>query len=146
MNHHEQRDEPDGVGDESAPIKCPKCGAMMKTAAVGAVEIDRCSGCNGLWLDALEKEALLQNRSAARAADTSAPAKGSAGKVAAPDGKAKTLCPRDHSLLIHMVDHRQPHIGFESCKVCGGVFLDAGELRDLSEFTIGERLRRVLKG
>jgi Zn-finger nucleic acid-binding protein len=27
------------------------------------------------------------------------------------------------------------------CRTCGGVLLDAGELKDLSEFTLAERLK-----
>ena len=36
---------------------------------------------------------------------------------------------------------KQPHIQELACTVCGGVLLDAGELKDLSEFTLGERVK-----
>ena len=42
-------------------------------------------------------------------------------------------CPRCESRLIRMVDRDQSHIHFESCTVCYGVFLDAGEFRDYKE-------------
>ena len=38
---------------------------------------------------------------------------------------------------------RQPHIAFEACGRCG-VFMDRGELTDLSEFTLRERLAVLL--
>lgn len=115
------------------PIDCPKCRAPMKHVRVGEVLVDRCYACSGLWLDALEKEKLIADRQSVAAAD-------------APTGPHTTVtrgrlhCPRDKSQLIEVRDPRQPHVCFESCTVCGGVFLDAGELKDLSERTLRERL------
>lgn len=109
----------------------------MAKIAVGEINIDRCTSCGGLWLDALEKEKLLATRGAAQAVDTvPAPA-------IPPHPSGLMLCPRDRSMLIRLVDQRQPHVRFESCTVCGGTFLDAGELKDLSEFTLAERLKAM---
>jgi len=44
--------------------------------------------------------------------------------------------------MIRMVDSEQPHIWFEACKTCNGVFLDAGEFTDLKERTLLDRLKR----
>jgi Zn-finger nucleic acid-binding protein len=52
-------------------------------------------------------------------------------------------CPRDRSPLINIVDLKQEHIEQNACTVCGGILLDAGELRDLSEFTLSERVKAV---
>lgn len=107
----------------------------MTRIAVRDIEIDRCPRCGGLWLDALELDKLRADKDAARRADRASPG-------TAPGQKARVpgLCPRDRSPLIAMADREQPHVHFESCTVCGGVFLEAGELRDLSELTILERL------
>ena len=35
--------------------------------------------------------------------------------------------------VVRMVDAQQPHIHYESCSVCYGVFFDAGEFRDYKE-------------
>jgi Zn-finger nucleic acid-binding protein len=40
-----------------------------------------------------------------------------------------------------MVDAAQPHIWVESCPVCHGTFLDAGEFTDLKERGLRELLR-----
>jgi len=120
------------------PIDCPRCRTPMAIHTIGAVQFDRCGTCGGLWFDALEKERLLAHPRAAKEADrTLGPGTVHAGK------KTGLPCPRDHSTLIHLVDPRQPHVGFESCTVCGGAFLDAGELTDLSEVTIRERFRSL---
>lgn len=137
LSHHDSPDHrPDPA--ERGPIACPKCRRKAELVQVGGVTIDRCTACGGLWLDALELERVLATRGAARKADPKAP------EIEAATGRSgASICPRDGSMLIHMVDQRQTHIRYESCTVCGGVFLDAGELRDLSEFTLGERLRSI---
>lgn len=112
----------------------------MARLTVGVVDIDRCPGCGGLWLDALEKDRLLEHPRVAREAD-----KGTRACAVEMGQKTRLTCPRDHSSMIHMVDPQQPHVGFESCTVCGGVFLDAGELTDLSEVTVLEWLRMFLR-
>ncbi len=123
--------------EDSGPIDCPGCHFRMTRTTIEGMEVDRCEKCAGIWLDALEKDRLL----AAHAA----------GKVDLPGPHQQVQrdkemhCPRDHSLLIRMVDFKQPHIHFESCKICGGMFFDAGELKDLSKFTIVERIRWALK-
>jgi hypothetical protein len=40
-------------------MHCPKCGQKLATENYGAVEVDICAGCKGLWLDAKELDANL---------------------------------------------------------------------------------------
>ncbi len=40
-------------------MRCPKCGLTLATEKCGAVEIDVCPSCKGLWLDANELEAIV---------------------------------------------------------------------------------------
>lgn len=40
------------------PLRCPKCGAAFELASHGPVEIDRCTGCGGIFLDAGELDAI----------------------------------------------------------------------------------------
>ncbi len=135
LSHHESPDDPDG----REPINCPKCGKQMAQVLEAGVTVDRCRSCGGLWLDALEMERVLAVKGAVKRIDVPAPVIES--KVGQ---KGATLCPRDKSMLIRMIDHKQPHIRYESCKVCGGAFLDSGELRDLSHLTLLERVRMLL--
>ncbi len=44
-------------------LKCPKCGMDLHTLKKGAVEIDTCFNCRGLWLDAGELEQLMKQGS-----------------------------------------------------------------------------------
>ena len=40
-------------------MKCPKCGHDLKEELLEGLSIDRCSVCEGLWLDANELEQLF---------------------------------------------------------------------------------------
>ncbi len=40
--------------DDEAPMRCPRCGAVAVLVATPAAQINRCSACQGLWLDAHE--------------------------------------------------------------------------------------------
>lgn len=55
------------------------------------------------------------------------------------------MCPRDQSLLTEVADAKQMHVLIMICSECGGKLLDAGELIDLAQFTVGERIKAALK-
>jgi Zn-finger nucleic acid-binding protein len=46
--------------------------------------------------------------------------------------------------MSHVKHPAQKHVGFERCPQCQGAFFDAGELEDLRDFTLGERIRAFL--
>jgi uncharacterized protein len=39
-----------------AQMTCPKCGQPLKARSFQKIEIDQCTGCNGIWLDPGEIE------------------------------------------------------------------------------------------
>ncbi len=41
-------------------MHCPKCGMNLITIDYKGIAIDRCSGCDGIWLDAGELEAITR--------------------------------------------------------------------------------------
>ncbi len=45
-------------------MKCPKCGHDMEEEDLGGVEIDRCTSCEGIYLDAGELEQIFLNKTA----------------------------------------------------------------------------------
>lgn len=122
-------------------LRCPKDAALMAKVQVGQVTVDHCARCGGMWFDPYELERVIQNRKAAVDLDAGAARRQYEWSVY----RASTLiCPRDKSELITVPDPRQPHVQIEVCRTCGGVLLDAGELKDLSEFTLSERLKAFL--
>ncbi len=124
------------TNDQTGPIACPKCDVPMRHVHAGDVTIDQCPRCGGFWLDALELDRLVSAGSAA-GLDTLKP-----GAAKAPSAKP-LVCPRDKGRLISMNALNQPQVAYESCKVCGGMFLDAGELADVASLSVVERLRKV---
>lgn len=44
-------------------MRCPKCGHKLATEQNGAVEIDLCPSCRGVWLDANELETIVARAS-----------------------------------------------------------------------------------
>ncbi|MDH3615963.1 MAG: MFS transporter [Gammaproteobacteria bacterium] len=116
----------------SGAMRCPKCRADMEQIDVEGIEVDRCTICNGIWFDAGEMD-LLKNKQAAAAIDI-----GDAKTGKQSNAIDSYQCPRCSGAMIKVVDPRQTHIWYETCSSCHGSYLDAGELRDLSNVTIAD--------
>ena len=111
-------------------MNCPKCISPMVIVTFGGIEVDRCTDCQGLFFDELEKEQLRKMKGA-DAIDVGDP------KTGQEFNRVDRInCPRCGSLMIRMVDLEQPHIWFEHCTICGGSFFDAGEFKDLAHHTV----------
>ena len=121
--------------DPDRIITCPKCAGAMEHVPFGGWTVDRCVNCRGLWFDAREQEQ-LKDVEGSEVIDVGTP-----GGSAVPPVTGKVKCPVCNTQMIQMVDHRQPHLKFESCTVCYGAFFDAGEFRDYKEVTLVETVR-----
>lgn len=118
-------------------MQCPKCAADMAKVPFEGIEVDRCTGCQGLWFDMLEHED-LKKLGGSEAIDT-----GSAEAGRQQDGKRRIQCPVCDVPMIGMVVAAQPHIAYEACTVCYGLYFDAGEFTDFREETFAESWRSV---
>ena len=116
-------------------MQCPKCAHDMEKMSYKDIEVDRCTLCKGLWFDALEHEA-LKATPGSEAIDSGDP---EVGKLFNEEERVK--CPVCHVPMLKMVDAEQPHIWYESCTVCYGVFFDAGEFTDYKHHTFMDFLR-----
>lgn len=47
-------------------MKCPKCGGDLQTVDIATVQIDRCTSCEGVFLDRGELEEIMLKRSSER--------------------------------------------------------------------------------
>ena len=119
-------------------MNCPKCNATMETVTYENITVERCTACKGLWFDALEAEHLKALRGS-QDIDT-----GSADKGRFMDNISKVRCPVCNTPMIQMVDVHHPDLRFESCKVCYGMFFDAGEFRHYKEGRILELFKKWL--
>lgn len=123
-------------------IRCPKDSTYMEKVFISGIEIDRCAGCGAMWFDALELDKILGSGMAkdfASHLDIGATGRPSGGRAL-----GDLHCPRDRSPLIDVVDLKQEHVQEKACTVCGGILLDKGELKDLSEHTLGEKIKGIL--
>ena len=117
-------------------MNCPKCDSPFEHIRIRDVACDRCTTCRGLWFDMLEKEDLLAME----------------GSDSIDIGKPQELyssmrhinCPVCQMPMIPMVDKDQFHIQYEACGNCFGTFFDAGEFRDLKDYTVVERLQNMV--
>jgi PAT family beta-lactamase induction signal transducer AmpG len=122
----------------SGAMRCPKCRADMEQVDVEGIEVDRCTICNGIWFDAGEMD-LLKNKQAAAAIDI-----GDAKTGKQSNAIDSYQCPRCSGAMIKVVDPRQNHIWYETCSSCHGSYLDAGELRDMSNVTISDFFKDLI--
>ncbi len=116
-------------------MNCPKCGHAMETVKYEGIEIERCGGCRGLWFDMLEHEQL-------KAIEGSESIDIGSSRIGEKFNEIDRIdCPVCKTQLIRMVDRTQPHIWYEACSSCYGVFFDAGEFRDYKERTVFDFFR-----
>jgi len=119
---------------------CPKCSAEMETVHYQNIEVDRCTKCFGIWFDMLE----LEDLKVMKGSETIDIGSAAVGKKY---NKIQDIkCPVCNAEMIKMVDKKQPHIWYESCSVCYGVFFDAGEFRDYKEETVLDFFKDLLAG
>lgn len=108
-------------------MNCPKCASPMEPVTFDTINVDRCTHCHGIWFDMREQEH-LRELAGSEGIDTGSPQEGREY-----DKIGDVHCPVCHVPMIRMVDSRQPHIWYESCPVCYGVFFDAGEFTDYKD-------------
>lgn len=112
-------------------MKCPRCGRELTQIRLGRAEVDACQGgCGGIWFDAFELEKLDEpDESAGHLLDDMRV------DISALDGidlDGRVNCPRCEGVTLMRQSY--PHdqrIMIDKCGVCGGVWLDFGELFEI---------------
>jgi Zn-finger nucleic acid-binding protein len=111
-------------------MDCPKCQSPMEKVTYESIQVERCTKCKGLWFD-LRKQEHLKDLKGSESIDVGG------SKGGADYNKVGSIeCPICRTPMIRMVDAIQPHIWYESCPTCFGVFFDAGEFRDYKDKTL----------
>jgi uncharacterized protein len=120
-------------------MNCPKCQALMEAVTLENVTVDRCTGCKGIWFDAQENKK-LQNVKGSESIDC-----GDVHVGRKMNQITDIKCPRCGVPMTEMEDVDQHHITFEACPACKGIFLDAGEFKDLKNYTLLDYLKGLFK-
>ncbi len=106
-------------------MDCPVCKNAMITLELAEVEIDHCTDCGGIWLDAGELEILLGEAQAARQLLNSF-------KVRPGAGEKPRKCPIcDKKMQKIIVGAAEPALIIDECRRGDGLWFDKGELKDI---------------
>jgi Zn-finger nucleic acid-binding protein len=120
----------------SLDISCPKDGVKMQRVQIGKITVDRCPNCGAMWFDMNELERLDRDKKAANALDV--------GPIVRSDVQVRTKnlrCPRCDEPMKERVYPDQSHVLVMECKQCQGKLLDAGEFKDVTDFTVLEKIK-----
>lgn len=119
-------------------MHCPKCQAEMKAVRYDFVQVDRCTGCHGIWFDLAEQEH-LKKIDGSKSIDIGTK------KIGKQLNECHDIvCPKCDVKMLAMRDAQQSHIQFEKCGSCHGIFLDAGEFRDLKEKDLSDFFKALM--
>jgi len=119
-----------------ANLRCPKCsGTLARHAFTEDIALFRCTDCHGMLLEAGMLEKIRSQVRADEFFDVGHPKVGRA-----LDGIAACRCPACGGAMSSVAHPEQTHVRIDSCEACGCVFLDAGELLDLSHDSLLERV------
>src|SRR6185295_19153392 len=120
-------------------MNCPKCQAVMEAVTFEGITVDRCTGCKGIWFDAGEQKQLAEIKGS-EAIDT-----GDVRMGREMNAMTNVKCPKCQEVMRQMQDVDQHHITFEACVECKGIFLDAGEYKDLKSYTLLDYVKGLFR-
>ena len=122
-------------------MDCPVCKNAMITMELEEVEIDYCTGCDGIWLDAGELEVLLGDGGKSKMLISSF------NKALEADEK-KRKCPIcDKKMEKIIVGHEKPTLIIDRCVKGDGLWFDKGELSNIiarAELDEGNKIKQLL--
>ena len=101
-------------------MKCPRCAGQFERVQHGAIMVDRCQTCKGLWFDIFEAEALKKVRGSATI---------DIGSIEEGQQFIKFLeltCPKCYTKMTPLADQYDETITYQKCPVCYGAWFDAG--------------------
>jgi Zn-finger nucleic acid-binding protein len=113
----------------------------MITLELGDVEVDHCTNCGGIWLDAGELETLLDDPARAQRLLASFRETGAPKEL----GRKCPIC--DRKMAKVAVGRGEPVLLIDKCRRSDGLWFDKGELQDIlarAELDENNRIRQLL--
>jgi len=121
-------------------MKCPACENQLQQMTVADVTVDVCKGgCGGIWFDNFELKKFDEpNESAGEALlDIEL------NKTVAVDHSKKLKCPKcDDIVMMRHFFSVKHEVEVDECPGCGGIWLDAGELKHMRSLFETEQQRK----
>lgn len=111
---------------------CPRCSAHLRSERIGAVLVDGCDACGGLWFDANELAQLARGgrESVSEAEQAFEPPAATEGM---PPGKMQ--CPKCSVALYEFSFKHTPEVKLDACPECRGMWADDRELDAIADRT-----------
>ncbi len=122
-------------------MDCPVCKNAMITMELSDAEVDYCTICQGVWLDAGELEILLNDQGKAKALIDSF----SKDISSVENPRVCPICDKKMEKII--VGHDKPALLIDRCANGDGLWFDRGELSDIiarARLDEGNRIKKVL--
>ena len=117
-------------------MNCVKCEGELHRVQVGDLDLDQCDRCAGIWFDPRELDRVLAQKSIDALRRLSAP------RLDLDERRGR--CPRCRTAgdLVRVASTAGP-IHIDTCSICGGQWLDGGELDVLRREGFTGSLRRL---
>jgi len=125
-------------------LLCPVCRVPMETMRIEGIEIDVCPSCNGIWLDEGELSALasLEPKAFEGVEHILIPPEEKMEEIRQSANVSERICPRCGVKLYTYRYGGNSDIVIDGCERCGGIWLDAGELKKILDYM--DTLKRPL--
>jgi len=122
-------------------MDCPACKNAMITLELEDVEIDYCTNCGGIWLDAGELELLLNEPDKAKGLLDSF-------RIDSESDEKIRKCPIcDKKMQKVVVGSSKPVLLIDKCRRSDGLWFDKGELQDIfdrAELDKDDKIQKLL--
>jgi hypothetical protein len=123
---------------KEAKMECPVCKNTMVEKDFGGVMVDVCeNGCKGIWFDWLE----LSKLDEADEGVGQALAEALMSERVKDEDRDRINCPKCHKPMAAHLYQSSKDVTVDECYLCGGFFLDAGELKVIKDSFMSEAER-----
>lgn len=127
--------------DTLETIKCPACGELMEKVFIKSegINLDICiNGCGGIFFDNREFDKFNEENE-----DISVIEERLKGKTFEPvDDSAERICPACGGKMVKNTTTTEGGVKVDDCYICGGKFLDFGELQKIRAEFLNDELRK----
>ena len=124
-------------------MKCPVCSKEMVVQDFGGVKVDVCkNGCKGIWFDHGELVKLDEKNEGLGQALKEALHYPRAND----ENREQLLCPKCGTPMQTHKYKRSKEVNVDECYICGGFFLDSGELTEIRDtYMSDEEVKAYMK-
>ena len=102
---------------------CPRCHTDLIVVEYHDIELDYCPACEGLWFDHGEMELV--------ASEMGSPIDGALHRRPADTNEEKLKCPECQKTMDKRLLGTSDPVVTDVCRLCGGLWLDHGELEQV---------------